>query len=250
MNVDLHAGQGVDQGNGVRSGRLCRPCHLRDVGDIGAQLHDDRLSGLLLNGGGDIVQAVRLLAEGDGSLLHIRTGDVDLQHVHGCIRKALHHFQIILQHFAADIDDYLRIILLQKGQVPLQEYVDARVLQADGVKHAAVDLRHSGGGIAGPGHVCHTLCHHGAQTVQIHKLAVFHAGSKGAGCGHDRIFQFNSRQIHRCFHQISTSFASKTGPSVQIRALFTWEWASFFVVLHTQPRQAPTPQAMRSSREM
>ena len=250
MNVDLHAGQGVDQGNGIRSGRLRRPSHLRDIGDVGAQLHDDRLGGLFLNGGGNIVQTVRLLAEGNGSLLHVGAGNIDLQHVHGRIRKALHHFQIIFHCFAADIDDHLRVILLQKGQIPLHKHINAGVLQADGIEHTAVDLRHSGGGIAGPGHIGHTLCHHSAQAVQIHKLAVFHAGAKGTGCGHDRIFQFDSSKIHRCFHQISTSFASKTGPSVQIRALFTWEWASFFVVLHTQPRQAPTPQAMRSSRDI
>ena len=44
--------------------------------------------------------------------------------------------------------------------------------------------------------------------------------------------------------------ASKTGPSVQTLVLFTWEWASFLTVGATQPRQAPTPQAIRSSREI
>ena len=65
-----------------------------------------------------------------------------------------------------------------------------------------------------------------------------------------RIFPFHTCNIDFRIHQISTSEARKTGPSLQTRLLCTLLCASFSLLLHTQPRQAPIPQAMRSSREI
>ena len=48
----------------------------------------------------------------------------------------------------------------------------------------------------------------------------------------------------------STSVERKTGPSLHTRLLCTLEWESTSVDWHTQPRQAPIPHAIRSSREM
>ena len=103
MDVYLHARDGVDQGDRVRPGRLRCPGHLGDVGDIGAELHDDGLSGVPFNFPRDIEQGVRFLAEGDRALLDVGAGYVDFQHVCLFIRKPLHHFKIILHAFSADI---------------------------------------------------------------------------------------------------------------------------------------------------
>ena len=171
---------------------------------------------MLFDLGRNIVQGIRLLSKGDGALLDVGAGDIDLQHSYcGLFSQLVHDLQVILHGFSADIDDDLRI--------PLHKYIDTGVLEADGVQHAAVYLRHTGCRVPGPGYIGYPLGHHCSQAVQIHKLTVFHTGAKGSGTGHHRIFQCNAGQIHFCIHQISTSFASKTGPSVQMRALCTWE---------------------------
>ena len=249
MNVDFHSGQGVNQGNRVGSRSLRGPCHLRDVGDVGAQLHNNGLSGSLFYLGSDIVKTVRPLSKGNGSLFYVGAGYVDFQHVCLFIRKPLHHFKIILHAFSADIHNNSGVILAKKRKVSFHKNVDSRILQADGVEHTAMGFRYSWRRISRPGDIGHSFGHHCPKPVQVHKIAVFHTGAKGSGGRHHGIFKFNACNCNLCIHQISTSPASKTGPSVQILVLFTWECPSFRVVLHTQPRHAPTPQAILSSRD-
>ena len=113
---------------------------------------------------------VRILPEGQKSRVHIGAGDVDLHHVDGLVLKPLHHCQVLLRRVAAHIHDDLCIKLLQIGDIPLAEQLNPRVLQADGVHHTAVHFRHTGRRVAAPGHVCHALCGHSSQTVQIHEF--------------------------------------------------------------------------------
>ena len=51
-------------------------------------------------------------------------------------------------------------------------------------------------------------------------------------------------------HHISTSVLRNTGPSLQIRLLWTRECPSISVDLQTQARHAPIPQAILSSMEI
>ena len=157
MDVDLHPGNRINQGEYVRAAGLSRPGHLRDVRDVGAQLHDHRLLRVALHFPRDGLQGVRFLAEGDAALLDIRAGDIDLQHIYRLIRQALHHLAVVLHGLSADVDNDFRVVLLQKRKIPLKKHVDARILKADGVQHAALRLRDAGHRIARPGHVRHAL---------------------------------------------------------------------------------------------
>ena len=62
--------------------------------------------------GSNVIQGIRFLSEGNGSFLDIRAGNVDFHHRYVRVRQALYDFQIILDRFAADIDDDLCIKLL------------------------------------------------------------------------------------------------------------------------------------------
>ena len=78
VNVDLHAGDGVDQGQCIRTCCLCRFRHFRNVCHIGAQLHDDGLLCMFFQFRSNVIQGIRFLSEGNGSFLDIRAGYIDL----------------------------------------------------------------------------------------------------------------------------------------------------------------------------
>ena len=59
------------------------------------------------------------------------------------------------------------------------------------------------------------------------------------------MFRQNPFQIYRSINE-----ALNTGPSLHTLAFLTLLWSSVSVVLHTHPRQAPTPHAILSSIEI
>ena len=129
MNVNLHAGDGVDQGQCIRACCLCRFRHFRNVCHIGAQLHDDGLFCMFFQFGSNVIQGIRFLSEGNGSFLDIRAGYIDLQHA-DCrlVSQTFHHVHIILHGLAADIYDDLRVIFFQERNVSLHEHINAGIL--------------------------------------------------------------------------------------------------------------------------
>ena len=165
MDIDLHAGQGVNQRQRVRAPGLGRPGHLRDIRHIGAQLHDHRLARMALYLPGDGLHRFRILAEGNAAFLHIRAGNIDLHQINRLSGELFHHIHIVRHTFSAHIDNDFCVKLFQERDIPPGKQIKAGVLQANGIEHAAVDLRDARRGIARPRHVCHALCHHRAQPV-------------------------------------------------------------------------------------
>lgn len=137
MDIELHAGQRIDQAEYIRAACLRRLRHGYDICHVRTQLHDDRLFCLLFHCLCDRLHSLRILTEGDAALFYIRAGNIDLQKIHRFIRQTFDYFQIVFRRLAADIYNDLRIILLQEGNIALAEHVDAGVLQTDGVQHAA-----------------------------------------------------------------------------------------------------------------
>ena len=153
---------------------------------------------------GNVIQCIRFLTKRNGSLLDIRAGHIDFQHCNSrFFPQPFHRFHILLHRFAADIDYYFGIKLLQKRNVPLQKNLHTRILQPDCVQHSSIDLCHPGRRISLPGNICHSLGDHRTQSIQIHKFRIFHAGSKCSGCRHNRIFQRHTGQSHLCIHLLS-----------------------------------------------
>ena len=165
---------------------------------------------------------LRILAESEEARVDVGAGNVDLHHIDLFLCQPFNHSQIFFRRMTADVDDDLRVIFLKEGNISLAENVDAGVLKADGVHHAAVSLCHSRSRVSRPGHVCHAFRHNGAQAVEIHKFTVFFTGSKGSGGCHHRIFQLHTGDIHAhiCHHN-STSVERNTGPSLHTRLLWT-----------------------------
>ena len=130
------------------------------------------------NCGSDFRKTIGFLAKSNGAFFYIWAGYVDFQHVNVRIRQTLHYLQIFFYCFSADIYDDFGIVLFKEGNITFNENIDAGILEADGIQHAAVNLRYTGSGVAGPGNVCHTFGNNGPKGAQIHKFTVFHAGAE------------------------------------------------------------------------
>ena len=151
---------------------------------------------------------------------------------------------------SADVDDNLRIIFLKEGKIPTCKDVYSGILEPDRIHHSGRGLDNARRRISGPWAVRNSLGNYSAERGKINELPVLHAGPECPGSGHDRVFKGDSRKCYFCMsHVRSTSSARKTGPSLHILVLWTCECPSIPVVLHTQARHAPIPQAMRSSME-
>src|SRR5699024_3565002 len=250
INIDLHSRQRVDKRKNISSPRFCCLCHFCNVCYIWAQFHDHRLLRVLFHFPGNLLQRLRILSESDTAFLNIGAGYVDLQEIRRFIAQTLHNLAVILCGFSTDIHNDLCIKLLQERKIPFAEHIDSRILKTNGVQHSAGSLRHSGRGIPGPGHIGHSLGHYRSQAVQSHEFTVFHSRAKSPGSSHDRVLQLHTRQSHTGLHHNSTSVLRNTGPSLQTRLLCTWECSSISEDWQTQARQAPIPQAIRSSMEI
>ena len=79
----------------------------------------------------NILDHLRILTERDTALLDIRAGNIDLEQIHRLIRKPLHNLYVLTRRMTADIDNDLRVVLLQERNVPFDKEIDARVLQSD-----------------------------------------------------------------------------------------------------------------------
>ena len=97
VNVDLHSCQSVDQRNGIRPSSFYRFCHFRNISHIWAQLHDYRLFCIFFHFFCNILSRFRVLSECDSTFFHIRTGNIDLQHIHVFLCKTFYNFTIILR---------------------------------------------------------------------------------------------------------------------------------------------------------
>ena len=99
------------RGQHIRTACLGCLRHLRDVGNIRAELHDNRLFRMAFYLAGDRLHCFRILSKCDAALLDVRAGNVDLQHIDRLARQFFHYIDVIFRRFSTYIDDNLRIIL-------------------------------------------------------------------------------------------------------------------------------------------
>ena len=170
IDINLHTGQRIDQGNCVCPACFCRFCDLGDIRYIRCQLHDDRLLRDLLDLSGQLLYMLCILSESKESCIDIRAGNVDLHHIDRFIRKAFYHFKILFRCMSADIDNDLGIVIFQIRNVSFTEQIDSRVLKSDGIHHSTIDFGYTRSRIARPRYICHTFCRHCSKLVQIYKF--------------------------------------------------------------------------------
>ncbi len=205
FDINLHTGNGIDQGDAVRPSFFRRLRHLRDAGHVRRQLHDDRLRGNVFNLARNIAQNIRVCAEGNCPLFDIRTGDIDFQKINAfLVPQSFHNAQVFFDRVSADVGDHTGIVRGKKFQIPLDKNINARILQPDCVQHASVHLRDAGRLIPLPRHGRYTFALDSSKAVKVYKFPVFHSGAEGSGRRHHGIFKMNAGNIHRkirlCLH--------------------------------------------------
>ena len=81
----------------------------------------------------DCFHSLRILSESDSAFFDIRTGNIDFKHIHWFVAQPFDHFDVIFRCLSTDIDNNLCIILLQERDISFTEYINARILQTDGI---------------------------------------------------------------------------------------------------------------------
>ena len=198
----------------------------------------------------DCLNSFRILTERDSALFDIRAGNVDLQHIDRLICQTLYNLTVIFGGFSTYVYNDLCIIFFQKRNVSGDKHINPRILQTNGIEHAAVYFRNTRSRVTRPRNVCHTFGDYRAQTVQVYKFRKFLTGTEGTGGNHNRIVKCYSCNRYFCVHYSSTSSAKNTGPSLQTRLLCTLVCPSTSLDLHTHARHAPMPHAIFSSIEI
>ena len=94
-------------------------------------------------GGHHLRRHLRVVAEGDAAFLDVGAGDVDLDGVDRRLVEAPRDLDVLLDGRAAHVGDEARLGEVELRQDVLDDVVDARVLQADGVEHAGRGLEHA-----------------------------------------------------------------------------------------------------------
>ena len=123
-----------------------------------------------------------MLSEGDAAMLDIRAGHIDLKQIDRLVRELLDHLHIVRHCPPADIDDNPRVKLFQKRKVPLNQYINAGILQPDRIEHSPIRLLHARSGVPLPRHIRNPFCHDGAEAVQINEacIGIFHTRAKSS----------------------------------------------------------------------
>ncbi len=151
FDVDGHAGDRVDEGNHVRTCFYYGFCEIANARDVGGELRDERQRRGLADGMDDGGGLHGIGAEGDAAFFDVRAGDVDFQRRDAAFFrfKSCGDFRVLFDGFAPDVDEHGAIDRSQEGEIVLMgdEFVYARILEADGVEHAAIDFRRARHGI-------------------------------------------------------------------------------------------------------
>ena len=113
----------------------------------------------------DSLHCLRILAKGNTALFYVWTGNIDLQHIYRLISQTFYYINVIFCGLSTHIDYDLCIIFLQKRNISFAEQINPRVLQTNGIDHAAVGLSDPWCWISRPWHICHTFCNNSTKTA-------------------------------------------------------------------------------------
>ena len=196
VQVDGHRLEGVDQREGVGAGRLARECHLDDVLGVRRQLDYQRFAAHFAHLGHHLAGHFRLDAEGHAAALHVRAGDVQLQHVDVRVREQRRAGGIVLHAVAAHVGDEHIAEAAHSGDAGFDEGFHAGVLQSHAVHHARGGLPHADAVVAVFRMKGQPLGGDAAQTAHIVQLVVFLAEPEGPRRGNERVLERDTGDFH------------------------------------------------------
>ncbi len=171
-----------------------------DVGHVGRQLGDDRHAARFADAGHHGLAQRRIGAEIDPAA-DIGAGDIQFQGIHaGQAVEPGRHVDELLLALARDADDDLRAQPGQIGQQMGDERLDAVVVQADRIEHAAAGFAGPRRRIAGARILRDGLGQNAAQAAKIHQAGHLPGVAKGPRRHQDRIGQTQSSQVDGKIH--------------------------------------------------
>ncbi len=201
FDVDGHAGDRVDEGNHVRTCFYYGFCEIANARDVGGELRDERQRRGLADGMDDGGGLHGIGSEGDAAFLDVRAGDVDFQRCNAAFFRLESggDFRVLLDGLAPDVDEHGAVDGAQEGEVVLMgdEFVYARILQADGVEHAAIDFRRARHGIAVGREGRDAFDGDAADFSEGDEIFVFLSVAESSGCGEDGIAEGDAGEIDR-----------------------------------------------------
>src|SRR6185437_7529579 len=136
VNVDRHAGHGVDDRQRIAAGFDAHAGALANVGLIGRELGDEGLLRCPPAGCYDACRHLRDIAELDAALLDVGTRDIDLDGIDGRLIEPPRDLDVLLDGRATHIGDEARLLEVQCRQDALDDLCDAWILQPDRVENA------------------------------------------------------------------------------------------------------------------
>ena len=241
-DIDAHAEQGIDEGEAVCAGLLCRLRDRYDVRNVRAQLDVYRLLRDLLHLTGDRRHVFCAGTEGHATAMYVRAGDIDLEDTDlRHLAHGLRELYVLRDTEAGDVRHERLVEVLPKlRKLLLDDLVHAWILEADGVDHTGRALSDTRKLVAVTLLNRRSLEGDGAEDIEIIEIPVFLSVAEGSGGRKNWVCQFDARKLCRdIYHTISSHV--KIGPSLQTRL------KPCFVFL-LQPMQAPKPQPMRASK--
>ena len=154
----------------------------------------------------------------DTPFFDVRAGNIDFKACDAVDVEVSCDLSVFFDTAGGDIDDERRLTGRRylRQDVPFKG-VDTGVFQTDAVEHACRRFGNADTGIARPRQGRNPFGNDGPDGVEVEKIAVFDAESEGSRCPHDGRFHRDAGKFDGnpfTDHQ-KTSFAEKTGPSVQ-----------------------------------
>ena len=140
VDVDTHAGQRVDHGDGIRTGAFRRERDLGNICHIRGKLHHQRLFAMRAHRFRDIFNASAARAELHAALLHVRAGNVHFDHVDVGVIQFFRHGAVILRRVAGNVRNDGHALL---AEIFFDEVIDTRILQTHGIQHTAGGFRNA-----------------------------------------------------------------------------------------------------------
>ena len=172
--------------------------HLRDAGDVGGKLHDQRTAGGALRRGHHLVERSRVAAELQSALGCVGAGDI--QFVGGdafAVVENLDRSFVVLAGVAEDVGQHNDVFQLPElRQLLCQERGRADVLEADGVEHAGSGLPQTRRRIANHRFAGETFDHESAQLVEVNDILKLDAVAEGAAGGDDGVLELDASKAH------------------------------------------------------
>ena len=196
-NVNPHAQQGIDEGNGICSGSFHCLCNFGDIGYIWRELDHQRLFGCLPNSRSNAFRRVAVYAERSTALFHVRAGDVQFNHVDIGLVEPFCNRDTFFNGRAGNVGKNYRVLGQQVRQFPVNKGINARILQADRVQHARRCFCNSRGGVARTGRNGRSLGGDTAQLGKREQFFIFVSVSEYTGSRNNWIFKRNTRYLNR-----------------------------------------------------